>query len=99
MTQVDFVVYIPLLFWFVILFIIFYILMYIYIIPLLFSTLKVKQLFFSYLMDNIYISNLFLEVYYFLNNKNFQNNFYKSLKFSFIIKYFYNLNSILKLIK
>jgi len=73
--------------------------MYIYIIPLLFSTLKVKQLFFSYLMDNIYISNLFLEVYYFLNNKNFQNNFYKSLKFSFIIKYFYNLNSILKLIK
>lgn len=73
--------------------------MYIYIIPLLFSTLKVKQLFFSFLMDNLYISNLFLEVYYFLNNKNFQTHIYKSLKSTFIIKYFYNLNCILKLIK
>ena len=90
MTQVDFVVYIPLLFWFVILFVMFYILMYIYIIPLLFSTLKVKQLFFSYLMDNLSISNLFLEVYFFFYHKNFQQSFYKSLKFTFIIKYFYH---------
>jgi hypothetical protein len=99
MTQVDFVVYIPLLFWFVILFIVFYALMYIYIIPLLFSTLKVKQLFFSFLMTNLSISNLFLEVNYFLNDKNLKNNFYHSFKFTYLIKYFYNLNSILKLIK
>lgn len=99
MSQVDLVIYIPLLFWFVILFVMFYVLMYVYIIPLLFSTLKVKQLFFVDLMNNISISNLFLDIYFFLNNKNIQKSFYKNLKSTFIIKYFYNFNCIWKLIK
>jgi hypothetical protein len=99
MSQVDIVTYIPLLFWFIILFIIFYILMYIYIIPLLFSTLKVKNLFFSFLMENLYISNLFLETYYFLNDKFLHKHILKILKLTYIFKHIYHLNCIFKLIK
>jgi hypothetical protein len=99
MSQVDFVIYIPLLFWFVILFIIFYILMYIYIIPLLYSTLKVKRLFFDYLIENLCISNLFLEVYFYIYNKNIYFCINKFLKNTFFLKEFHNYIYIWKLIK
>jgi|HubBroStandDraft_3_1064219.scaffolds.fasta_scaffold60114_4 hypothetical protein len=65
--------------------------MYIYIIPLLFSTLKVKTLFFYRLINDVYLFNLFLEINYFLNYKNFSEMIYKGLKFSFVIKFFFYL--------
>jgi len=99
MSQVDFIIYLPLLFWFIVLFVIFYLLMYLYIIPLLYSTLKVKELFFSSLMDDFSLFNLFLEICFFLDNKPFQKALFRYFKFVFIIKHFLNLYNILKLIK
>jgi hypothetical protein len=73
--------------------------MYIYIIPLLFSTLKVKSLFFYQLIKDVYLFNLFLEINYLLNYKNFSDIIYKGLKFSFVIKFIYNLINFKELIK
>jgi hypothetical protein len=55
MSQVDKVVYIPLLFWFIILFLGLYLVVYSYFLPLLFSSFKTRRLFFIHL---IYSSSL-----------------------------------------
>ena len=48
--------------------------MYIYVLPLIYSNLKVKQLYFSNLMNNICIYNLFLEL-----NSLFDLNYLKKI--------------------
>jgi len=58
MAQVDFFNFIPLLFWFMINFLIFYYLNLNFFLPLIFMTLKVKIFYFNFLHDFFYILNI-----------------------------------------
>ena len=53
MSQVDKLNYLPLLFWFLILILIFYFLVFSFLLPLLFSSLKTRGIFFFILVDDI----------------------------------------------
>jgi len=69
MSQIDKVIYIPLLFWFWILFISFYFFIFSYFLAFLYSTLKLRNLFFDKLIDLCYNSYYFIELlFYFTNN-------------------------------
>ena len=73
--------------------------MYIYVLPLIYSNLKVKQLYFSNLMNNICIYNLFLEL-----NSLFDLNYLKKIliklsKNILFIKLILNYKKMLILIK
>ena len=81
MSQVDKVNYLPLLFWFIILFIIFYIAILIFFIPLLHSSLKVRQLFFYKNIFNI------LTIY---RNVTYISYFFNNIDFSFTKFFYYN---------
>jgi hypothetical protein len=94
MSQVDFVIYLPLLFWFLIFFIIFYILLYIYIIPLLYSALKVRQLFFISLISDLSFYNFLLDLFKFNEYTYFKKLNLILLKYSFLIKYFWHYQNI-----
>jgi len=59
MAQVDFLSYVPLLFWFIISFLIFYYLNLNYFLPLIFMNLKVKFFFFKFLHTFFFILNLY----------------------------------------
>jgi len=68
MSQVDKVNYLPLLFWFVILFFVFYFIIFTFILPMLYTTLKVRQLFFFELIlevKNKFLFNHFICWFYF----------------------------------
>lgn len=51
MSQIDKLNYIPLLFWFLIFFSFFYFILVIYVLPLIFSALRVRSLFFNHLLN------------------------------------------------
>lgn len=51
MSQVDRLVYVPLLFWFVILLLLLYFVVYSYFLPLFFTAFKVRRLFFYNLVN------------------------------------------------
>lgn len=67
MAQVDKLNYFPNLFWFILLFILTYFIMFCYILPFLYSSLKIRNLFFNLLIRNIkyiYIFSLILNAFY-----------------------------------
>lgn len=96
MSQVDKVNYFPLLFWFIILFLVFYALLYIFFIPLVHSSLKVRRLFFGqgiYDFLNLYKNINF--IIYFINIITVNNSL------NIILYYNYNtiFNELLSLLK
>jgi hypothetical protein len=73
--------------------------MYIYVLPLLYSNLKVKHLYFSHLMHNLSIYNLFLELNLIVDSKNLNKILFKFSKNIFFIKTFLFYYKIFLLIK
>jgi len=72
MSQVDLINYIPLIFWFIIFFVVLYCLIFMYILPLIYSALKVRVCFLKSLIKEIkeiFLLNLNLIRLNFLNNK------------------------------
>ena len=61
MAQIDFVNYFPLLFWFIIFFCSFYIIIFMYIIPIFYATLKIREFYLIHLIKNICALDYFLE--------------------------------------
>src|ERR1700722_14403917 len=61
MAQIDFVNYFPLLFWFIIFFCCFYIIIFMYIIPIFYTSLKIREFYLMYLIKNICSLDYFLE--------------------------------------
>jgi len=90
MSQVDLVVYLPILFWFLIFFSSFYILLYIYVIPLLYSALKVRQLFFVKLINDLGFYNFLLDLFQLNDFNNFKKLNIVILKKIYLIKQILN---------
>lgn len=61
MAQIDFVNYFPLLFWFIMLFCCFYIIIFMYIIPIFYTSLKIREFYLIHLVKNICSLDYFLE--------------------------------------
>jgi hypothetical protein len=61
MAQIDFVNYFPLLFWFVILFCCFYIVIFMYVIPIFYTSLKIREFYLVHLVKNICSLDYFFE--------------------------------------
>jgi hypothetical protein len=53
MAQIDFVNYFPLLFWFIIFFCSFYVIIFMYIIPIFYTTLKIREFYLMHLIKCI----------------------------------------------
>jgi hypothetical protein len=79
MSQLDKLNYLPLLFWFLVFFILMYFILFSYILPLIFSGLKVRELFYRHLLNEVFIffdagflfaflfkSNSFISIIFFL---------------------------------
>jgi len=64
MSQVDFINYIPLIFWFIVFFIILYGLLYTCVLPLIYSALKTRNCFLEDLIKEIK-KNFILKIYFF----------------------------------
>jgi len=73
--------------------------MYIYILPLLYSSLKVKQLFFFNLNNNLCIYNLFLELNSFIDLTIIKKILIKYFKNIFFIRYSLMYQKMIFLIK
>lgn len=80
MAQVDFVNYFPILFWFYIIFIAYYLINYSFVLPSIYSTLKIRR--------NIYIS-------YFIRIKSKVQNTVKEFNTFFYIKKIFSVLFIL----
>jgi hypothetical protein len=61
MAQIDFVNYFPLLFWFIIFFCCFYMIIFMYIIPIFYTSLKIREFYLIHLIKNICSLDYFLE--------------------------------------
>jgi hypothetical protein len=93
MSQIDKLNYMPILFWFLVFFIGLYFILFVYILPLIFSGVKVRSLFFKQLIEEMVIISIFnvgLDLFY----KDFSYfsvlNFLFSVLHSFIfLKIFY----------
>ena len=88
MSQLDKLNYLPILFWFLVFFFIMYFLLFSYILPLIFGSLKVRELFYRQLLDEIFVffdTELLFEFF-------FKNNSYYSIMvffFSFCCSFFF----------
>lgn len=77
MSQIDKLNYIPHLFWFILLFFIFYFLIFSYILPLIYQTLKVRELFLNFIIHESLLYDVFYSVISSTYNTNLTSIFVK----------------------
>lgn len=92
MSQIDKLNYIPHLFWFLILFFLFYFLVFSYILPLIYQTLKVRELFLNFIINESLLYDVFYYVVTITYNTNLTGIFAKI--FINFLKFFRNVNNI-----
>jgi len=92
MSQIDKLNFIPHLFWFVLLFIIFYFLVFSYILPLIYQTLKVRELFLNFIINESLLYDNFFTVICSTYNTNLISIFIKV--FFNYLKLYRNINNM-----
>jgi len=92
MSQIDKLNFVPHLFWFVVLFFIFYFLIFSYILPLIYQTLKVRELFLTFIINESLLYDTIFTVVYTTYNINLINIFMKV--FLSYLKLSRNINNI-----
>ena len=92
MSQIDKLNFIPHLFWFILLFLFFYFLVFSYVLPLIYQTLKVRELFLNFIIHESLLYDIFYSVTSILYNNNLTAIFVKV--FLHFLKLLRNVNNL-----